>query len=58
MKYMVSGVVKGRREEIKLNAVSKKQAWFFFCKTYGYQIRDFKVLPIIEISNTQQLSFL
>lgn len=42
--FIVSGVVKGKLYEDTFDAVSLKQARFYFGKKYGFSIRDFKRL--------------
>lgn len=42
--YTVSAVVRESLIEDKFFAVSDKQAYYFFCKKYGFRNRDFKVL--------------
>jgi hypothetical protein len=44
IKYVVSGLVKEQLYEDTFYAVSLRQAWYYFGKKYGFNIRDFKRL--------------
>lgn len=58
--YCCSAVIKGSYTEHKVNAISEKQAWYKFCKVYGFAVRDFKVIGTTNISNNEtpgQISF-
>lgn len=46
--YIMSAVVKGHFVEDNFNTYSPKQAWFYFCKKYGFANRDFKILGTIQ----------
>lgn len=47
--YYTSAVIKGQYCEDKILAYSAKQAWYFFCKKYGFAIRDFKIIGMEEV---------
>ena len=56
--YTVSAVVRDMLCTDEVQAVSDKQAWFFFCKKYGFKIRDFKIINKTKVFNpVEQLSF-
>ena len=57
--YTVSAVVRDMLCTDIVQAVSDKQAWFFFCKkNNSFKIRDFKIIDktLVPIS-IEQLSF-
>lgn len=45
-KFYCRGVVKGMPVEEKLTAVTEKQAWYKFCKKYGFNMYDFRAIEI------------
>ena len=53
MKYYVSAVVNNHRESKRIEAVSKKQASYFFKLTYGFACRDLQVKPIRPINEVK-----
>ena len=53
IKYYVSAVVNNHRESKRIEAVSKKQASYFFKLTYGFACRDLQVKPINEVKTEQ-----
>ena len=56
--YTVSAVVRDMLCTDKVQAVSDKQAWYFFCKKYGFKTRDFKILDKSLVpASSQQLAF-
>ena len=59
IEYTCHAVVKGMLVEDKFNAVSAKQAWYFFCKKYSFSNRDFKVIgeKPVETETNEQIKF-
>lgn len=56
--YTVSAVVRDMLCTDEVQAVSDKQAWYFFSMKYGFKHRDFKILnKTIVPSSIEQLSF-
>ena len=57
--YTVSGVIRDMLCTDIVQAVSDKQAWFFFCKkNHSFQVRDFKIIDKVLVPNTtEQLAF-
>lgn len=56
--YTVSAVVRDMLCTDKVQAVSDKQAWYFFCKKYGFNTRDFKIIDKSLVPCSQeQLAF-
>jgi hypothetical protein len=56
--YSISAVVRDMLCTDEVQAVSDKQAWYFFSKKYGFKHRDFKILNKTEVpQHTEQLSF-
>ena len=57
--YTVSAVVRDMLCTDIVQAVSDKQAWFFFCKkNCCFNIRDFKVIDKVLVpSSSEQLAF-
>ena len=47
--YYASAVIKGQYCEDKILAYSAKQAWYLFCKKYGFATRDFKIIGMEEV---------
>lgn len=42
--FVVSGLKRGCLIEDEFRAVSERQAFYFFCKKHGFNIRDIKVI--------------
>lgn len=57
--YTVSAVVRDMLCTDEVQAVSDKQAWFFFCKkNNSFQIRDFKIIDKVSVPEQSiQLAF-
>ena len=56
--YTVSAVVRDMLCTDEVQAVSDKQAWYFFSMKYGFKHRDFKILnKTIVPSSIEQSSF-
>lgn len=56
--YTVSAVVRDMLCTDEVQAVSDKQAWFFFSKKHGFKHRDFKIINKTKVpSSVEQLSF-
>lgn len=56
--YICHGVQNSRHVEDKFTAYSAKQALYFMCRKYGFNIYDKRVIGVLPITSSyQQIKF-